>query len=346
MARPDYYPDWATLDTTLPATGKINKQRPKQEIREIGWDKGQIPTAEEFNWQMNNYGRWVHYFADEVLPTLPTTYLPLNGTRINFTGDLTGNASFIGNSVITASIEVRDNSHLHISANISDATPSAVPNTVVKRGAGAQAAFGDIQCCSTTNNDAATIFFQNVVGEKSGDISSSPGAGGSLTMARVNPTTQAYTSSVSLSDNGYVGISLPRSISSQETQGNSLVRYDYLRTEINAVNNKIDQLKFSSAFRSNPGWYKDENTGIIYQWGFGAWKREDETAESINFPIAFPSTCLMVIASCQSRSAAQRADFWGQAVSWNRTTGTFSLQTSGNDNWNVDGRITYWAIGY
>lgn len=345
MAKPLYYPDWATLDTTLPATGKTNKQRPKQEIREVGWDKGQIPTAEEFNWQMNNYGQWVHYFADEVLPTLPTTYLPLNGTRITFTGDLSGSASFVGNSVINASITVLDNSHNHLSANITDATELPTPNTIVKRNSSATIMAGDIVTCGIATTDAATVFFQNFAGQRNGNISSAYNDGGVLSISRLTPTTGASPSQILLYDAGYTTITRPRSSQAQETNAASLVRYDYLTAQINAV--KADITANTSASKTAAGWWKDENTGMIFQWGYGPYLGDGEGTQSFTFPIAFPSTCLMVVPSIQIQSQNTNTDVWSQVINWSRTGTNCQFQYAGGDgNWQRNVRILYWAIGY
>lgn len=65
MAAPTYLPLWATEDTTLSATGNTNKVRPREILRTTGWDKGQIPTCEEWNWQLNNISQWVGYFQQQ-----------------------------------------------------------------------------------------------------------------------------------------------------------------------------------------------------------------------------------------------------------------------------------------
>lgn len=345
MAKPLYYPDWATLDTTLPATGKTNKQRPKQEIREVGWDKGQIPTAEEFNWQMNNFGQWIHYFEDEVLAPLPSTYLPQNGTRITFTGDLSGSASFVGNSVITASITVLDNSHNHVSANITDATPNLVANTVVKRDANSGVSFGDVYVCGTSTTDSSTIFFRNFAGQMNGNISSSYNAGAGMSFSRLNPETGGVTAQLVLYDGGYSTLTRPRSAQAQETNAASLVRYDYLTAQINAV--KADITANTSASKTAAGWWKDENTGMIFQWGYGPYLGDGEGTQSFTFPIAFPSTCLMVVPSIQIQSQNTNTDVWSQVINWSRTGTNCQFQYAGGDgNWQRNVRILYWAIGY
>ena len=66
MAQPTYLPLWATDDTTLPATGETNKVRPREVLRTTGWDMGQIPTCEEWNWMFNNVCLWVNYLNTEI----------------------------------------------------------------------------------------------------------------------------------------------------------------------------------------------------------------------------------------------------------------------------------------
>ena len=134
MAKPQYYPDWATQTVTLPGTGNTNKIRPKETIRNVGMDFGQIMTCEEMNWILNNIGSWIRYMQDEFFPTLPTTYLPIVGTKITMAGDATGEVTWNGNAAVTLSIQVVDNSHNHLSANITDATSNqVVGNVLVKR---------------------------------------------------------------------------------------------------------------------------------------------------------------------------------------------------------------------
>lgn len=84
MAKPLLYPEWATTDTTLPATGNTNKQRPKESLRNTGWDKGQIPTAEEWNWQFDNISNWIEWFDEN----------NITDKTFTLTGDTEGSASY------------------------------------------------------------------------------------------------------------------------------------------------------------------------------------------------------------------------------------------------------------
>ena len=264
MAKPIYYPDWATQTVTLPGTLNTNKIRPKETIRTIGMDYGQIMTCEEMNWILNNIGLWIRYLVDDFLPTLPNTYLPLVGTKITMAGDATGEATWNGNKEVTLSIQVQDNSHNHLSANITDATSSTVtPNVLVKRDAGGAIYGGDVYVNGTSTTDPATLFFKNFAGQTNGEISAEYQSGGQLYIYRRNPSTGGVAAGVRLYDAGYVLIDNPRSNNGQDTSnGNALVRLDYLnsrltslqntlQTNINTVQNNLNSVNSNLSSRIN-----------------------------------------------------------------------------------------------
>ena len=148
MARPTYYPEWATTDTTLPVAGTSNKSRPKESLRTIGWDKSQIPAAEELNWQLDNVYDWVVYF--DALNSLSKT--------VTFIGDVSGSFSFSNNSstIGDVTLQVADNSHNHLSSNITDATELATANKVAKRDSNGSIAFKNILSDRVISNSSGT----------------------------------------------------------------------------------------------------------------------------------------------------------------------------------------------
>lgn len=240
MAKPVFYPDWAVQTVTLPGTLNTNKIRPKEVIRNVGMDYGQIMTCEEMNWMLNNIGLWVRYLVDEFIPTLPNTYLPLVGTKITMAGDATGNVTWNGNKEVTLSIQVVDNSHNHLSANITDATSTtATPNVLVRRDAGGAIYGGDFYVCGTSTTDPATIFFKNFAGQTVGNISSDYSSGGQLYIYRNNPANGA-TTAVRIYDAGYVLLDSPRYNGGQDTtHGDALVRLDYMNSRLSSLQNTL-----------------------------------------------------------------------------------------------------------
>jgi len=50
--------------------------------------------------------------------------------------------------------------------------------------------------------------------------------------------------------------------------------------------------QINTALRSANGWFKDKATGLILQWGTAS---VNSTPVPVNFPIAFPNACLVVV---------------------------------------------------
>lgn len=134
MAKPLLYPEWATTDTTLPATGNTNKQRPKESLRNIGWDKGQIPTAEEWNWQFDNISDWVKWFDDN----------NEESKTFSLVGEVTGTSDYTNESGFSVTTNV-------------DATPSNVPLKIVRRNSLGGVSLGNVSLEKT--NGVSTINF-------------------------------------------------------------------------------------------------------------------------------------------------------------------------------------------
>lgn len=57
---------WAESDQILPNSGQKNKIRPIDDLWQKGWDKGQKPDCEGFNYLLNLYGQWMQYLIDRV----------------------------------------------------------------------------------------------------------------------------------------------------------------------------------------------------------------------------------------------------------------------------------------
>lgn len=66
---------WATDDVVLPVSGQQNKIKPQDSLIETGWDQTQKPSAEEFNYLLNNLAQWVEYYGVENITSLLTQYL-------------------------------------------------------------------------------------------------------------------------------------------------------------------------------------------------------------------------------------------------------------------------------
>lgn len=80
--RPDFYPDWATNDTTLPVAGGDNKERPDVSRRNTGVDLNDPAECEEINWQFDNLAKWARYFDSKVPAYDIEYYTHTTGSRI------------------------------------------------------------------------------------------------------------------------------------------------------------------------------------------------------------------------------------------------------------------------
>lgn len=95
---------WASSDVDLPNLAGPNKTRPIDDLILKGWDFKEKPTADEFNYVLNNMGQYISYLLNK-----NTTY--------TFSGDVTGSANSSGSDV-NFIIAVKDNSHYHTSDTI------------------------------------------------------------------------------------------------------------------------------------------------------------------------------------------------------------------------------------
>lgn len=71
MARPtDPIYVWAKDNVTLPVAGGANKVKPIDDLLSKGYDKGQKPAAEEFNYILNMSSGWIDWIVNEKFPEL------------------------------------------------------------------------------------------------------------------------------------------------------------------------------------------------------------------------------------------------------------------------------------
>ncbi len=71
FTRPTDLPELAILDVNNGPLGAPNVQSPPTELREEGWDFGQKPEREFFNYYGRLYYLWLGY-ADQEITTLKT----------------------------------------------------------------------------------------------------------------------------------------------------------------------------------------------------------------------------------------------------------------------------------
>lgn len=81
----------AESNANLPSTGEANKSEPNNTIQTLGFDADQVVTAENLNYILNNFSKWIRY-VDE---TLEQRKIPVGGI-IELTGDDTNPSQLLG----------------------------------------------------------------------------------------------------------------------------------------------------------------------------------------------------------------------------------------------------------
>ena len=62
--KPNFKPEFASDDVTLPVAQTDNKIRPTEPTRLNGYDRSQKPPVQEINWMFDNIHDWVNYFEE------------------------------------------------------------------------------------------------------------------------------------------------------------------------------------------------------------------------------------------------------------------------------------------
>ena len=57
---------WANKDVNLPELAGPNKTKPIDDLINKGWDFTEKPTADEFNYILNNMGKWINWAIENV----------------------------------------------------------------------------------------------------------------------------------------------------------------------------------------------------------------------------------------------------------------------------------------
>lgn len=170
MAQPTYLPLWATDDTTLPATGETNKVRPREVLRTTGWDMGQIPTCEEWNWMFNNIYLWIEYlsgiYADATNLATPNTLalrddegsLAFHDLAVENDLTVANDLSTSGSLTVGSAAQITGDLTVDGDANVVEG------NLIVKKSSSSSYAIVHIDSSGDTNSGSSVDYaFNNVV---------------------------------------------------------------------------------------------------------------------------------------------------------------------------------------
>lgn len=119
---------------------------------------------------------------------------------------------------------------------------------------------------------------------------------------------------------------------------------------IEQVNGRVDWGAFGNRTHwwtdGERGWWKDENTGFIYQWTVGPWRKEDEQIDSVGFPMRFPNQCCTVNVGAQAQGDGINNDAVAVVYGWNQEICRVQMnKPAGQSSWWQPMRTIIFAIG-
>ena len=361
MVAPSYLPEWALEDTTLPATGNSNKSRPKESLRNIGWDKGQIPSAEEFNWLFNNMYLWLTYFSEEI-----KTFLPLTGTSLTFTGSITGKATWNGDKAIS----------VNLVSDLDKATSADIPLTLVKRGSNGEIGVKNVVSDGTgsfagsvgahgLSSDNGLTVSSGTTSLQSTKITSVDIDGGTIDGTAIGSSSTSTGKFTDLSASGTTTLSTvdinggtidgttigastaaPATVSTFTANNAVTLIGGVTSTGTNTFsgsNTFSSKLNLQSSNVASNGYTYLPN-GVIMQWGWVA--SSDDSYIAVTLPLRFPNACFNVQATANYNTAITN-DGTLSAHAYIDSTSTIHVAVSSptSDVPNILG--VYWtAIGY
>lgn len=270
--KPVFKPEWATDDAVLPEAGTDNKIRPTEELRLTGYDYKQKPTAQEFNWILNNVFEWIEYLesitdavgitdiasqAEAEAGSINTAIMtPLRTKQYSDQFGIGGSKRLTGNNMndLVRSGFYYVTSSLNLPAGNTE-------GHVIVTGTGVD---GEVMQRFTASEDIASNDFHNAWRIKN--------AAGTWTSWRAlnsgTPSTLSTTSITQQDVNGHSHeVNLASFFDNTEVAGNQLIA--------------------GNGYQKLPG-------GLIIQWGKAT--VGDNNIVTVNLPIAFPTAGLSVTA--------------------------------------------------
>lgn len=152
---------WAYGDIVLPNTHELNKSRPIDDLWNKGWDMGEKPSCEEFNYVLNMVTAWAKYITGEQIPGLDGRFLRISQNL----ADLANKATARTNLDVWSKGE-SDTRYVNVSGDTMTGTLS-VPRLDF------QASSSDFAYITTTNPESDWTYFDFVLGDNPGTAGSS-----------------------------------------------------------------------------------------------------------------------------------------------------------------------------
>lgn len=109
---------WANTDVNLPELAGPNKTKPIDDLINKGWDFTEKPAADEFNYILNNMGKWINWAITELQNSRTINGTSFNGStnittnswgysrNLAFTGFATGNGNVDGSGNVSIQLSM------------------------------------------------------------------------------------------------------------------------------------------------------------------------------------------------------------------------------------------------
>ncbi len=152
---------WAYGNIVLPNTRELNKSRPIDDLWNKGWDLGEKPSCEEFNYVLNMVTAWAKYITGEQIPGLDGRFLRISQNL----ADLANKATARTNLDVWSKTE-SDTRYVNVSGDTMTGTLS-LPRLDF------QASNTDFAYITTTNPASDQTYFDFVVGDNPGNAGAS-----------------------------------------------------------------------------------------------------------------------------------------------------------------------------
>lgn len=152
---------WAYGNIVLPNTHELNKSRPIDDLWNKGWDLGEKPSCEEFNYVLNMVTAWAKYITGEQIPGLDGRFLRISQNL----ADLANKATARTNLDVWSKTE-SDTRYVNVSGDTMTGTLS-LPRLDF------QASSTDFAYITTTNPASDQTYFDFVVGDNPGNAGAS-----------------------------------------------------------------------------------------------------------------------------------------------------------------------------
>lgn len=361
---------WAYEDYDLPNAHTKNKVRPIDDLWRKGYDKGQKPTVQSWNYIWNLSTDWIRYLTEEQIPALDEKYLkkdlnfsdlPNKVTArenlgvfskdesdarfVNVDGDeMSGplklpRINFNTDSTDTAFIEATspyaDKTFFDVSFgdNFGDkyATNNVVDVFRIRfRDSGTQVTRSLVEVHADTSNSAYMEVSGTVWARSLISNGDILAPNGVVSSSRLKTTGLADLAA--LTSRGNIAVSHSGKTAYYQENGDVVGTIWGTGGANGGLKAYIDSKSQTSAsLGQERGWFKDEKTGFITQWAVGQWKGyANESFDTVTFPIAFPNECISVNCGTQLQGESSRADGFAQVAAWNRTSARVCVQWAGD----------------